>query len=133
MGDNSDSSNGFGVITSVDGIDAADIDRTHREGWVEQLLDKLVEIDGVVGGDVDDATKSYSSVRIFVELEAEFVEGYGYSIDANLNSAGQKISNIVNSDIYATANIIEPKIESPEKNSHGGYDTKYYFIDIEYP
>lgn len=124
----------IGAITSIDEIDSSDITKEHREEWVLQLKNSINQIEGVSKTFIEDATKSYNEIVLAVEVKSE--AGYnGYKLHINTHSFAAKLRNVLESDKYVQANIIDPEVESPTKlNSNTDeYNRNYYLVEIFYP
>lgn len=126
-------SDDMGAVTSVDGIDIQDITSDIRKSWVGELMNQISEnLDGVKSTAIETSSREMNEVKFYIEVD--FEEAYrGYKLDINKRSFSQKLSNIVNSNKYASINILEPEIETPTKIGEETYDRPYYFVTVYYP
>lgn len=127
-----DNTEDIGVITGIDGKTIENVSSEDREEWANSLCKKLESVEGLEDVFIDSMNPTFSTVTIAAEVTNTQTHS-GYELDVNLRSVGQNIRNTLDSDKYASVNIVENTIESPSKIQDNTYDTCFYFITISYP
>lgn len=129
----SNSDKNIGAITEVDGVDIDDVDKDLRREWAGKLVSKIENMTGVDDVGIEDANKWFTSVRLFIEMQATQT-GSQYNLKVDPRSFSQKLRHLLDDDLYVSANLMDSEIEGPDPVEHGeGYQNKYYFVEVYYP
>lgn len=128
-------------------IDEASTTRQAAKARRKDVLDELsetieAEFDSVVNVQVDDATRSWDSATLFVQLECEHTCVYpnpthkrsAYEIDANLNSLAPRLYTMVRSaEGVSSMHILDRPNSFSGTRRENLYNRDHYFLDVQLP
>ena len=119
-----------GVITGMEDltgeiIDTTEIDSTKRNEWIDHFETKLTAIDGVeTAWGAGNTITNCQTGQFELTISHEYPEhGNGVILNGNLRSIGQQISNILDTRLVASYEIVmQPQaLKDSDRHTHPSY------------